>query len=51
MAKLSKRKELYKEKVDPTKFYPVDDAFSLVKELATAKFSADCLNLCYHGYV
>lgn len=39
MAKISKRKKLYIEKVDPTKFYPVEEAFSLVKELATAKFA------------
>ena len=39
MAKISKRKKLYNEKIDPTKFYPVEEAFSLVKELATAKFA------------
>ncbi len=39
MAKLSKRKQLAKEKVDPTKFYPIEEAFSLVKELASAKFT------------
>lgn len=39
MAKLSKRKKLFKEKIDPTKFYPVDEAFGLIKELANAKFN------------
>ena len=39
MAKLSKRKKLANEKVDPTKFYPVEEAFALVKELASSKFS------------
>jgi len=39
MANLSKRRKLFNEKVDPTKFYPVDEAFSLLKELASAKFS------------
>ncbi len=35
---LSKRKKLALEKVDSTKTYLIDDALSLVKELATAKF-------------
>jgi large subunit ribosomal protein L1 len=39
MAKLSKRQQLFKEKVDAARFYPADDAFALIKELATAKFS------------
>lgn len=39
MAKLSKRAKLFAEKVDVDKFYSIDDAFALVKELATAKFS------------
>ncbi len=38
MAKLSKRKRLFADKVDPTKLYPVDEALTLVKECATAKF-------------
>lgn len=39
MAKLSKRAKVFAEKVDVDKSYSVDDAFALVKELATAKFS------------
>ena len=39
MAKLSKRAKVFAEKVDVNKSYAVDDAFALVKELATAKFS------------
>ncbi len=35
---MSKRKKLALEKVDPAKVYAIDDALSLVKELATAKF-------------
>lgn len=39
MAKLSKRAKVFAEKVDVDKSYVIDDAFALVKELATAKFS------------
>ncbi len=39
MAKLSKRHKAIREKVDRTKLYPVDEAFSLLKELSTVKFS------------
>ena len=39
MAKLSKRIRAFKEKVDPQKAYPFDEAVSLLKELATAKFN------------
>ncbi|MDH5518624.1 MAG: 50S ribosomal protein L1 [Gammaproteobacteria bacterium] len=39
MAKLSKRAKLFAEKVDANKSYVIEDAFALVKELATAKFS------------
>ena len=35
---LSKRKKLAQEKIDPAKAYGIDEALSLVKELATAKF-------------
>ena len=35
---MSKRKKLALEKVDPAKAYGIDEALSLVKELATAKF-------------
>jgi len=39
MAKLTKRKKLFKEKVDSTKYYSADEAFALIKELATTKFN------------
>lgn len=39
MAKLSKRKKLFKEKVDSTKLYSITEAVALLKELGTAKFS------------
>ncbi len=39
MAKLSKRKKAFKEKVNPEKAYPLDEAVALLKELATAKFN------------
>jgi large subunit ribosomal protein L1 len=39
MAKMSKRQKAIREKVDPTKLYPVEEAFSLLKELSTVKFS------------
>ncbi len=39
MAKMSKRMRLIYDKVDTTKNYPVDEAVSLLKELATAKFT------------
>ena len=38
MAKLSKRVQAQREKVDRTKTYPVVDALTMVKECATAKF-------------
>jgi large subunit ribosomal protein L1 len=38
MAKLTKRKKAAREKLDAAKAYVIDDALSLVKELATAKF-------------
>lgn len=38
MAVLSKRKKLAREKVDPDSHYPIDEALTMVKELATAKF-------------
>lgn len=34
----SKRRKAAREKLDPVKAYPVEDALNLVKELATAKF-------------
>jgi large subunit ribosomal protein L1 len=39
MAKLTKRKKAIREKVDAEKLYPAEEAFSLLKELATVKFS------------
>jgi large subunit ribosomal protein L1 len=44
MAKLSKRKQLFREKVDANHFYPVDEAISLLKELSSVKFAegVDC---------
>ena len=39
MAGLSKRKKVAREKLDSTKVYVIDEALSLVKELATAKFA------------
>ena len=38
MAKLSKRMQSIREKVEPGRAYPADEAFSLLRELATAKF-------------
>ena len=38
MAALTKRRKAAREKVDSTKSYVIDEALSLVKELATAKF-------------
>lgn len=39
MAKLSKRTRAFKEKVDPEKAYPLDEAISMLKEFATLKFN------------
>jgi large subunit ribosomal protein L1 len=39
MAKLSKRKQSARAKVDPAKVYAADEALKLVKEFATAKFA------------
>src|SRR5689334_24647888 len=38
MAKLTKRQKALAGKVDSTKLYPLDNALSLVKQYATAKF-------------
>lgn len=38
MARITKRKKAFAEKVDPTKQYSLDDALSLLGELSTAKF-------------
>lgn len=39
MAKVSKRVRAFKEKVDRSKFYHIDEALALLKEFATAKFN------------
>ena len=39
MAKLSKRLKMFREKVDPTRAYPLEEAVGLLKETATAKFN------------
>jgi large subunit ribosomal protein L1 len=39
MAKLSKRRRAIAERVDPTKAYPIDEAVTLLTELAKTKFS------------
>ena len=38
MAKLSKRMRAIREKVEPGRFYPVDEAFRLLKELSSVRF-------------
>ena len=39
MARLSKRVRAFREKVDPEKAYPLEEAVSLLKEFATLKFN------------
>ena len=39
MARLSRRVRGFKEKVDPTRAYPLSEAVTLLKELSTAKFN------------
>lgn len=38
MSRVSKRLRAVREKVDPTRQYPLDDALALIRDLATAKF-------------
>ena len=38
MARLTKRQKAIREKIDPTRQYPVDEAFALLKTLSTVKF-------------
>ena len=38
MAKLSKRQKAIRERVEPGKLYPIEEAFALLKELSTVKF-------------
>jgi len=39
MAKVSRRVQAIREQVDPTRIYGVDEAFNLLKKLASAKFT------------
>ncbi len=39
MARLTKRRKAAREKIEPTKAYQIDEALTLVKDLATAKFA------------
>jgi large subunit ribosomal protein L1 len=39
MAKLSKRAKVWADKVDPEKVYPASEAFELIRECASAKFT------------
>ena len=39
MAKTSKRMRAIREKLTPGKFYPIDEAFGLLRETAQAKFT------------
>jgi large subunit ribosomal protein L1 len=39
MAKLSKRQKVIREKLEPGKLYPIDEALGLLKDLPTAKFT------------
>ena len=39
MAKFSKRVRAFREKVDSTRSYPLDEAIALLKEFGTAKFN------------
>jgi large subunit ribosomal protein L1 len=39
MAKVSRRRQAMREKVDSRRLYPADEALALVKELGTAKFT------------
>jgi len=39
MAKLSKRQKAIREKIDATRLYPAEEAFSLLKDLSSVKFA------------
>lgn len=39
MARLSKRVRAFREKIEPGKLYPIDEAVTLLNELSTVKFS------------
>ena len=47
MAKLTKRQKALAGKVETTKLYPLDNAISLVKECATAKFDESIDVVCH----
>ena len=38
MARMTKRKKLFAEKVQPGRYYPIDEALALAREFANAKF-------------
>jgi large subunit ribosomal protein L1 len=38
MARMTKRKKLFVEKLQPGRYYPIEEALELARELATAKF-------------
>jgi large subunit ribosomal protein L1 len=39
MAKLTKRKQMFREKVDRTKFYPANEAMGLLQEMSSTRFT------------
>lgn len=39
MAKLSKRKQQFRDRVDTTRAYPIDEALALLKEMSNARFA------------
>jgi len=39
MAKLTKRQKVFAEKIDSERLYPAEEAFALLKELSTARFT------------
>jgi large subunit ribosomal protein L1 len=39
MAKLTKRQQVFAEKIDSERLYPAEEAFALLKELSTARFT------------
>ncbi|MEX0387420.1 50S ribosomal protein L1 [Spiribacter onubensis] len=39
MGKLTKRQKVFEEKIDRDRLYPAEEAFALLKEVATAKFT------------
>ena len=49
MARVSKRMRRLRERLDPTRTYPVDEALRLVKEMASAKFDESIDVAINHG--